>query len=124
MSQPTTDQDSLEQVIADLRGDAAVFDRNGEPARAQANRDLAERIESVSEEHITWLSEGDAAMRAGKSEAWVRARFEQLKHDGRARLKGRARQYLACAIPRRANVDTAAARGRQAAREAKERKAS
>ncbi len=113
-----TERNDLETVLADARGEAAVLKGN----RAAFSVDRIERllsdVQSAAEDWLTWLSEKDAAVRCGFSVDWLRGRFEALRRDGHARLAGRARQYRACAIPRRANVVTAAARGREAARKA------
>lgn len=106
----------LETVLADAREEAGVLERNGAAFSVDRVRGLLASVQDAAEEWLTWLSEGDAAIRAGRSETWVRGRFEAMRRDGHARMNGRNRQYRACAIPRRANVVTAAARGRDAAR--------
>jgi hypothetical protein len=108
--------ESLEQVLADARGELPVLERRNGSWSPKDIREFVERVALAAEEWLTWLSEGDAAIRSGYSEVWLRGRFEQLRRDGHARLSGRARQYRACAIPRRANIASAAARGRDAAR--------
>lgn len=107
----------LAQVIADWRGDAAVLRRRGDARVAEALERCAEDAAAAAEEWLLWLSEGEAAMRAGHSEEWMRGRFEQMRREGHAKLIRRGvRQYRACAVPRRANVVTASERGRTAAR--------
>lgn len=108
--------EALEQVIADARGELPVLEKRNGSWGPKDIREFVDRVALAAEEWMTWLSEGDAAIRAGYSETWVRARFEQLRREGHARLNGRSRQYRQCAIPRRANVQHAAARGRDAAR--------
>lgn len=109
----------LAQVLADAREEATILDANGAAFSVQRVRDLLTAVEASAEEWLTWLSEGDAAMRTGYSVAWLRARFDAWARDGHARLAGRARQYRACVLPRRANTAMAAARGRAAARDAR-----
>jgi hypothetical protein len=109
----------LEQVIADARSEARVLDATGNSGQADYIDQLLDKVQAAAEEWLTWLSEGDASIRCGFSEAWLRARFEAWRREGHARLVGRVRQYRACVIPRRANTVTAAARGREAAREAR-----
>jgi len=111
----------LETVLADVRAEADTLDRNDAPFSVDRVREFARDVEKAAEEWLTWLSEGDAAIRAGKSIDWVRARYELLHREGHAKQTGGKRQYRACFIPRRANIDTAAARGREAARAARER---
>jgi hypothetical protein len=106
----------LVQVIADVRGEAAVLRANRASFSPERELEIMDAVAAASEEWNTWLSEGDAAIRAGRSEDWMRARFEQFRRDGHGRMHGRARQYRACAVPRRANTTVAAARGRDAAR--------
>jgi len=108
--------ETLEQVLADARGELPILERRNGSWSPKDIREFVDRVAAAAEEWLTWLSEADAAMRCGYSEAWLRARFPSLQREGHARLNGRARQYRACAIPRRANVVTAANRGREAAK--------
>ena len=110
----------LAEVLADLRGEAAVLRKNRATFSVDRVEEFCDRVTAAAEDYLTWLSEKDAAIRSGHSEDWLRGRFEALRRDGHARLAGRARQYRACAIPRRADVINAAARGREAARAVRE----
>lgn len=109
----------LSQVLADAREEAAVLRANAAGFSVARVEQLLDDVQSAAEEWLTWLSEGDAVMRSGYSVDWLRGRFEAMRRDGHARMQGRARQYRACAVPRRANTATAAARGRDAARSLK-----
>jgi hypothetical protein len=107
----------LSQVLADWRGDAAVLRRRGETKQAELLEQCARETQQSAEEWLLWLSEGDAALRAGRTKAWMKARFEQMKREGHARQTGRhTRLYRACAVPRKANILGAAEAGRAAAR--------
>lgn len=108
---------TLEQVLADAREEAAVLRSNGAGFSVERVERLLAAVQESAEEWLTWLSEKDASIRCGFSETWLRGRFEMWRRDGHARLKGRARQYRACSIPRRADVVSASNRGRAAARE-------
>lgn len=108
--------ESLEEVLADARGELPVLQKRNGVWTAKDVEEFVDRVAAATEEWTTWLSEGDAVVRSGYAAATLRARFESLRRDNNARLVGRARQYRACAIPRRANVIDAAARGREAAR--------
>ena len=108
--------ETLEQVLADARGELPVLEKRNGSWSPKDIREFVDRVALAAEEWLLWLSEGDAAVRSGYSEAWLRGRFERLRRDGHARLNGRARQYRACAIPRRANIEGAANRGREAAK--------
>lgn len=106
----------LEQVIADVRGEAAVLRKNRAAFSVDRIELLCEQIEAATEEWRVFLSEKDAAIRCGYGDGWLRARFETWRREGHARMVGRARQYRACVVPRRANTVSAAARGRDAAK--------
>jgi hypothetical protein len=110
----------LETVLADFLAEADTLDRNGAPFSVDRARELVADVKKATEEFRTWLSEGDAAIRAGRSEDWIHARYEQLRREGNARTVGGRRQYRACFIPRRANIDAARAAGRQAAQAQRE----
>jgi hypothetical protein len=106
----------LLQVLSDADEEATILESNGASFSVKRVRELLADVRSAAEEWLTWLSETDTAIRSGKSEAWWRARFETMRRDGHARWNGRARQYRACAVPRRANTEAAKQRGRDAAR--------
>lgn len=108
---------TLEQVLADARGDAAVLRRHGQAAVAEALERLADAVSVAAEDWLVFLSETDAHLRSGLSEKWLRARFAQWEREGHARMKGGEHQYRACIVPRRARIGAAAERGRQAAAE-------
>lgn len=106
----------LSQILADLRGDAAVLDRAGQPGIAARYRELADDIAASAEPWLTWLSEVDAMLRSGRSREWLRARFPDLERDGNGRLtQAGERQYRECAIPREHRPADARAAGEAAA---------
>ena len=111
----------LSMVLAGWRNDAETLKRLGaSPEIVRTLERCAREVAESAEEWLTWLSEGDAAIRAGHSVPWMRARFEQMRREGHARLTGRAtRVYRACAVPHKANTATltAAEQGRRAAQE-------
>lgn len=108
----------LAQLLADVREEATILEANHAAMSVARVRQLLTDVEAAAEEWLLWLSEGDAMVRTGFSAAWLRARFDAWAREGHARLAGRARQYRACVLPRRANTEQAAAKGRLAAREA------
>lgn len=110
---PTLD---LANVLADVRGEAAVLRANGAGFSVERVEQITADVAAAAEDWLKWLSETDAVARSGYSADWLRGRFEALRRDGHAKMVGRSRQYRACAIPRRANTVSAAARGREAAR--------
>lgn len=108
----------LGQVLADLRGEAAVLRRQGHNRQAATIEDVCDKVQDAAPDYLTWLSEDDAMLRSGRSRAYLRVRFPEYEANGMARRDGRRRRYRACIIPRRANLDAARAAGREAARQA------
>lgn len=106
-------QESLEQVLADMRGDAAVLRRARDARLADVLDEWATRISRASEDYLRWLSEGDAVLRSGRSARHWRAHFAELEALGHAELRGRVRYYRALVIPQRANLEAARAAGRR-----------
>lgn len=109
----------LEEVIADAREEASVLDSNRASFSVARVRDLLDEIAAAAEAFITWLSEGDAAMRAGVSGETMRGRYPTMEREGNARMSGRQRQYRQCAVPQRAQTAAVAARAREIARQEK-----
>lgn len=112
----TSEARTLEQVIADARGEAAVLRANRASFSVERVEELLADVVAGAEEWLTFLSESDAAIRCGYSAGWLRQRFEGWRREGHARMNGQHRQYRQCIVPRRANTVHAAARGREAAR--------
>lgn len=106
----------LDTIIADAFAESRTLEGNRAAFSVDRVREILGDVREATEEWTTWLSETDAAIRSGYTEATLRGKFENLRRDGHARLVGKNRQYRACAVPRRANVVAAAARGREAAR--------
>lgn len=107
----------LQQVLADAREEATILEANHAAMSVTRVRELLKAVETAAEEWLLFLSEGDAVIRTGYSVPWLRARYEAWARDGHARMVGRARQYRACVLPRRANTQAAAEAGRDAARQ-------
>src|SRR5690242_14998675 len=108
--------DTLEQVLADARGEAAVLRRHGQDTTAAAIDAIVDRVRDAAEDYITWLSEDDASMRSGHHPKWLRARFAEWERAGHARREKGRRQYRQLVIPLRANTSAAYEAGREAAR--------
>lgn len=107
----------LDHVVARWRSDAAALRRNGEPAKAVLLERCADETETAAAEWLTWLSEEEAALRSGRSVAWLRARYRDWHPQGHAKPVGRAvRIYRAAVVPRRLALVRAADLGREAAR--------
>lgn len=109
---------SLEQVLADARGDAAVLRKQGHAAQADSIERVCGDVAEAAHEFIAWLSEGEAQLRSGRSAAWLRRQFAEWEHAGHARKDRRQRQYRMLIVPRRADLESARQAGRAAARSA------
>lgn len=106
--------DTLEQVLADAREEAAVLKRAGHPVQAGSIDKLCDAIAAAAEDYLTWLNEPDARLQSGWSVERLRGQFPRWLDQGLARLNGKRREYRALIIPRRANVSAAREAGRRA----------
>ena len=111
-----TERVTLEQVLADERGQAAVLRAKGHELEARVIESLCDRVAHASRDYLLWLSEPDAALWSGKSAAWLRARFTELQEHGNAETRGRVRYYRAICLPRRADLSGAREAGRRGER--------
>jgi hypothetical protein len=108
---------TLEEVLADWRGDAAVARRLGHLQQAEQLERMADQVAAAAEDYLTFLNEPDARLVSGKTLEWLRGRFPEWLDRGLARYNGKKREYRQLALPRRANVPAARAAGRRAAQE-------
>lgn len=98
----------LATAIADARSDAQALRRTGNVGQADHLERVLSEIALAAEPYMAWLSEDDAILRSGLTERGIRRRFRGLLECGLARHGNRGRrEYLECAIPRRANVAAA-----------------
>jgi hypothetical protein len=109
---------TLEQVLTDLRGDAARLRYHGHRAQADSMEALADRVATVMQPYLDWLTEAEARARSGRSEHWLRARFGEWAQAGLAEFRGRRRYYRRLIVPRRANLEAVRADAVRAARSA------
>lgn len=113
---------TLEEVLADARGEAQVLRKHGQGEIATAIENLCYEVAVAAEPWTVWLSETKAQLRSDKSIAWLRARFSRWQSEGLARWNPHApneRQYLQCAIPLAAEqVNAIEADAREEARKA------
>jgi hypothetical protein len=110
------EQLALEQVIADSREEAAVLRKAGNGGQADYVERMLDAIAAAAEDYTTWINEADAMIKSGLAERTLRRRFRELQDCGLARHNGRGvREYRACAVPPRPNVQNARARGKAAA---------
>lgn len=105
---------TLDQILADWRGDAAVLRRHGNEHDAELIEKLCHQVSRAAEDYLQWLSEEDAMLQSGHGGEWFRGRFAGWERDGHARRIGRKRYYRQVVVPRRANPEAAREAGRQA----------
>jgi hypothetical protein len=104
----------LRQIIADLREEATILTRAHRPEEATYRKELATRLANAGEDLWTYIDEPDAMLKSGLQARTLRARFRWLKECGLARYgPRRQRQYLAVAIPQRADTSAEYEAGRQ-----------
>lgn len=108
---------SLEQVIADARGELPVLRKHGQHALADALERLCKDVTTAAEEYLVFVSETDAQLRTGRSLRWLRARFPEWEHAGHGRYRSGHRQYRLLILPQRANPQAAYEAGKAAGRE-------
>lgn len=105
---------TLEQVLADERGQAAVLRHNGHAHDADLIERVCDRVSAAAEEYLRFLSEADARLRTNKSVDWLRSRFPEWMEQGHAKKIGAVRYYRMVVLPPRANLSAAREEGRRA----------
>jgi hypothetical protein len=111
---------TLEQVLADARGDTQRFHAYGQKDLAAALDALLERIVAVPEmrELLTWHDEKGAALMSGRGPGYFAARFAEWERRGFARSPRRGvRQYRECVVPKKARLAELDADAERTARE-------
>jgi hypothetical protein len=103
----------LAQVIADMRGDAAVLRRAGHGDHATYIEQRAADVERAAEDYLVFLSEPDARLRSGWSAQRLRRHFPDWRDEGNAEMRGRTRYFRALVIPRRPDLAAAREAGRR-----------
>jgi hypothetical protein len=107
---------TLEQVIADVRGQAAVLRHNGFTQMATGYERIAEQVAGAAVDYLTWHSEAEAQLRTGWSARRLRSYFTAWEAQGMAEKRGRLRYYRQVMLPRRANLEAARADAERMAR--------
>jgi hypothetical protein len=107
--------DTLEQVLADERGDAAVLRKNGHGHDADLIERVCDRVSRAAEEYLRFVAEPDARLRTNRSQEYLRARYADWEAQGHAYKKGTMRYYRMLVLPPRANLSAAREEGRRAA---------
>jgi len=108
----------LEDVLADLRAEAAVLPANGRGCEADSSERASTRDAESMASYLDWLTEDEAHSRSAKSVEWLRTRFAGWLDLGLARYsdtRPARRQYRRVIIPVRANLDAARAEARRQA---------
>lgn len=106
--------DTLEQVLSDLRGEAAVLRKHGDARVADVMDGIVDRVKAAAEDYITWLEEDDAMLRSAHQRRWFRNQFAMWAAAGNAKREGRKYYYRQLVVPQRANISAARASGREA----------
>lgn len=105
---------TLEQVLADLRGEAAVLRKHKDSRVAEVIDDIVDRVKDAAEDYITWLEEDDAMLRSNHQRRWFRQQYPTWEAEGNAKRENGRYYYRMCVVPQRANASAAYAAGRQA----------
>jgi len=101
--------ETLEQVLADARGEAAVLRSHGHIAQAKSLEGLAGHVAESMRGYLTILSESEAMLRSGWTAGRLRSRFAEWEAQGLAMLDARGkRRYREIIVP--ARLERAAAR--------------
>lgn len=95
---------TIEQVIADARGELPILRKHGQDALADAIARLCDEVAAAAEPFTRWLSEADAVLRSTHAAPWFRQRFAAWERQGLARTTRTGRQYLACIVPERVRL--------------------
>jgi hypothetical protein len=108
---------SLEQVLAEWEGKAAVLASTRHAHDAELIEQVCQSVRASAQDYLTWLSEPEAKLYSGHAVEWLRARFSVWEAQGLATRDGRRRRYRLIALPRRANLDRARRQAREATRQ-------
>lgn len=104
---------TLDQVLADWRGDAQRLRLRGHPHDADLIEQFATAVADAAHDYLTTVEEDDAIRRTNRSRSWLRARFPEWERQGHAGYRGRAKRwYRLVVLPLRANDSAAYEAGR------------
>jgi len=109
---------TLEQVLADVRGEAAVLRANGHKAQADSMDAVVDRVRDCMGPYLDWLTEDEARARSGRSVEWLRGQLPEWEALGLAKRDGKRRLYRRLIVPRRPNLEAARAAAQRAAQAA------
>jgi hypothetical protein len=109
----------LEEIIANWKARSVTLRQFKHPHDAELIDELLDEVCASTEDYRTFLSSRDAAVYAGRSEAWLRHRFEEWQRQGCARwnpMNLKERQYRQIVLPRHVDLPGIRADARRAAR--------
>jgi|GEM_PF-3953194 len=92
------------QIIAMWEADATVLRRRGEDRIAQVLEQCARDVHTLSDDFTTWLSEVDAATRAGWTTNRVRRHARAFAHTPHVTRERGVFRLRACIVPRQSPV--------------------
>lgn len=102
---------TLEQVLADARGELPVLRRHGASVPVAQVEQLLDAIAEATEDYRRFLFEPDARLHSGASVPWLRAQFTRWEAEGHAYRDHGKRFYRQIVLPRRADTARARAAG-------------
>lgn len=104
--------DTLEQVLADRRGAAAVLRAHGHGSQAKSIEETVDAVALCMRSYLTILSESEAQLRSGWGVAKLKSRFAEWQARGLAMLDERGRRrYREIIVPVLSEIDAARAKG-------------
>lgn len=108
------DQPELQQVLADIRGEAAVLRRSGNGGQADYVESMCDRVSEAAEDYMRRISITDARLKSGLALSTLKRRFRELRECGLAGFDAKGQMWFrACAVPQRAGIAHARERGRR-----------
>ncbi|HEU4589024.1 MAG TPA: hypothetical protein VFS11_10265 [Gemmatimonadales bacterium] len=112
----TQEPQTLEHLLADWRGDAAVLRRQGMAERAALLEQHADAVRRVAEPWLRKLWEDEACLKSGHHPRWFKARHAEWEEMGLAGTEGRRRWYRDAIVPQRKHLSAAREDARTTAR--------
>lgn len=110
----TIPRGDLGQLLADMRGEAAVLRAHGQGGQARTLEGACERVAEVMTDYLVELTETEAALYTGRRPETVRTWFPSLEARGLARLRKDRRVYRRIGLEHRGNAEAAREAGRRA----------
>lgn len=105
--------ETLEDAIADERGQAQVLRAKGYSHDALLIERLCDRFAAAAEDYLRFLSEPEAELRSARATEWFRSRFAGWEEMGHAKKVNGKRYYRMLVIPQRANLSAVREEGRR-----------